>query len=104
MLDSFRIYRGGGEIEDMRGIPDEKIAVFHLNDAPAEPAREVQSHADTVYPGHGILDLGQMISILEDAGYAGVISLKLFNLSYWEQDPTEVASIGLEKVQAVLNN
>ena len=34
-----------------------------------------------------------MISILEDAGYAGVISLELFNPSYWEQDPAEVARI-----------
>jgi sugar phosphate isomerase/epimerase len=43
-----------------------------------------------------------MISILKDAGYAGVISLELFNPNYWEQDPAEVAGIGLEKMRAVV--
>ena len=103
VLDPFHIYRGGGEIEDMEGIPGEKIAVFHFNDAPAEPARAEQSDADRVYPGDGILDLGKMISILKDAGYAGVISLELFNPNYWEQDPAEVARIGLEKTKSVLS-
>ena len=102
VLDPFHIYRGGGEIEDMEGIPGEKIAVFHFNDAPAQPARAEQSDADRVYPGDGILDLGKMIAILKDAGYAGVISLELFNPSYWEQDPIEVARIGLEKMKSVL--
>ncbi len=104
VLDPFHIYRGGGEIEDMEGIPGEKIAVFHFNDAPAEPARAEQSDADRVYPGDGILDLGRMITILKDAGYEGVISLELFNPNYWAQDPTEVARIGLEKMQAILDN
>ena len=80
VLDPFHIYRGGGEIDDMRGIPGEKM----------------------VYPGDGILDLGQMISILNDAGYTGVISLELFNPTYWEQDPAEVARIGLEKMRTTI--
>ncbi len=36
VLDPFRIYRDGGEIEDMKGIPGEKFAVFRFNDALAE--------------------------------------------------------------------
>ena len=44
-----------------------------------------------------------MISIVKDAGYTGVISLELFNPNYWEQDPAEVARIGLEKMQAVID-
>ncbi len=81
-----------------------KISVFHFNGAPAQPARAEQSDADRVYPGDGILDPGKMISILKDAGYAGVISLELFNPNYWEQDPAEVARIGLEKMQAALQS
>ena len=103
VLDPFHIYRGGGEITDMCGISGDKIAVFHFNDAPAHPAREAQADADRVYPGDGILDLGQMISILKGAGYTGVISLELFNPSYWEQDPVEVARLGLEKMEVVLS-
>ena len=71
---------------------------------PAEPARAEQTDADRVYPGDGILDLGEMISILKDAGYTGVISLELFNPSYWAEDAAEVARIGLEKMKAVLQS
>ena len=102
VLDPFHIYRGGGEIDDMRGIPGDKIAVFHFNDAPASPPRAQQTDADRVYPGDGILDLQQMIGILKEAEYHGVISLELFNPSYWEQDAREVARIGLDKTRSVV--
>lgn len=104
VLDPFHIYRGGGEVDDMRGIPAEKIAVFHFNDAPASPARAEQTDADRVYPGDGILDLKGMINVLKEADYQGVISLELFNPSYWEEDPREVARIGLEKMQAAIGD
>lgn len=104
VLDPFHIYRGGGEVEDMEGISGNKIAVFHFNDAPAEPARAEQTDADRVYPGDGILDLKRMIAILKDADYSGVISLELFNPSYWEEDPEEVARIGLVKMKAVVES
>ena len=102
VLDPFHIFRGGGDTEDMREIPAEKIAVFHFNDAPASPARKLQTDADRVYPGEGILDLRQMISILRSSGYNGVISLELFNPIYWKQDPLEVAKIGLDKMKSVV--
>ncbi len=57
-----------------------------------------------VQPGDGNLDLKQMISILKDADYSGVISLELFNPSYWEEDPAEVARIGLEKMKVVISD
>jgi len=43
-----------------------------------------------------------MISILRSSGYNGVISLELFNPSYWKQDPLEVAKIGLDKMKSVV--
>ena len=104
VLDPFHIFRGGGEVDDMRGIPADKIAVFHLYDAPASPPREAQTDADRVYPGDGILDLRAMVAILKNAGYQGVISLELFNPSYWGEDPREVARIGLEKMKAAIGD
>ena len=104
VLDPFHIFRGGGETDDMRGIPADKIAVFHFNDAPASPPRAEQADADRVYPGDGILDLKAMIAILKEAGYQGVISLELFNPSYWEEDPREVARIGLEKMKSAIGD
>lgn len=102
VLDPFHIFRGGGQVDDIRGIPGGKIAIFHFNDAPASPSREQQTDADRVYPGDGALDLKQMISILKEAGYSGAISLELFNPNYWKKDPKEIAKIGLEKMKAVV--
>jgi sugar phosphate isomerase/epimerase len=95
------------DIEFFWRNPSDTIDLFHFNDAPDKLVRAEQTEqtdADRVYPGDGILDLKRMISILQDADYSGVISLELFNPSYWEQDPAEVARIGLEKMQAVLDN
>ncbi len=86
----------------MQDSPSEKLRSFALA-MPRYNSRAEQTDADTVYPGDCILDLGQMISTLKDTGYEGIISLELFNPSYWEQDPVEVARIGLEKMQAVLD-
>ena len=45
-----------------------------------------------------------MIAILKEADYQGVIPLELFNPSYWEEDPREVAPIGLEKMKAAIGD
>ena len=33
-------------------------------------------------------------------GYEGYVSLELFSEALWQQDPTEVARLGMEKMQA----
>ncbi len=104
VLDSFHLYRGGSDINDMKQIPGDKIAIFHINDAPPSSDRESQSDKDRVYPGDGILPLSEMVQILRDVGYNGYISLELFNPEYWEQDPRTVARVGLEKMKAVLES
>ena len=35
-------------------------------------------------------------------GFAGVLSLELFNRDYWQQDPLNVALTGLAKMKAVV--
>jgi sugar phosphate isomerase/epimerase len=103
VLDSFHIYRGGSDINDMKQISEEKIAIFHINDAPQTPAREKQTDADRVYPGDGILPLSEMVQILRDVGYTGHISLELFNPKYWAQNPKKVVHEGLDKMRAILD-
>jgi sugar phosphate isomerase/epimerase len=102
VLDSFHIYRGGSDINDMKKISGDKIAIFHINDAPRTPTREKQTDADRVYPGDGILPLSEMVQNLRDVGYSGHISLELFNPKYWEQNPKKVVREGLDKMEAVL--
>jgi 2-keto-myo-inositol isomerase len=81
-------------------FPQQRIGGAEIRRAPLRES--LKADADRVYPGDGILDLREMISILKAAGYARTISLELFNPSYWEDDPREVARIGLEKMKAVV--
>jgi sugar phosphate isomerase/epimerase len=43
----------------------------------------------------------EIFSTLQRNGFAGVLSLELFNRTYWEQDPLEVARTGLAKMKAI---
>jgi 2-keto-myo-inositol isomerase len=102
IMDVFHIYKGGSPLDDLKKIPADKISIFHFNDAPASPPVEQQTDADRVYPGDGVAPLDDMLRIVRESGYQGVISLELFNASYWKQDPKEVARIGLEKTKEAL--
>ena len=48
--------------------------------------------------------LKQIFRDLRDGGFCGVLSLELFNRSYWKQDPLLVARTGLEKTRAAVRS
>lgn len=103
-MDAFHIYRGGGKEEDILKVPGDRVAIFHINDAPAtECPRESLADGDRVYPGDGILNLRGMQDMLADQGFSGPVSLELFNAELWERDPFEVARVGAEKVRRFID-
>ena len=101
VLDPFHCFRGGGPIESISNLTPDRIAISHFNDSPADPPRETQHDKDRVMPGDGIVDLKLYCDKLKEIGYDRWMSLELFHPGYWEQDPREVAKIGLEKMTAV---
>ncbi|MCA9082541.1 MAG: sugar phosphate isomerase/epimerase [Planctomycetaceae bacterium] len=101
VLDPFHCYVGGGGVESIAKLSAEQVAVSHFNDAPAEPAPSTQRDPDRVMPGDGAIDLRRYCDLLRQIGYQGFLSLELFRPDLWEQDPLEVARIGLEKMKAV---
>jgi 2-keto-myo-inositol isomerase len=103
VLDPFHIFRGEGSMVSIRKLRADQVAVAHFNDTPAAPSREQQRDEDRVWPGEGHLDLAQYLGLLREIGYRGWLSLELFRQDLWERDPLEVARIGLEKMQAVVD-
>ena len=97
--DVYHLYKGGSPFEGLRLLRGEVIPCFHVNDYPAEPQREKITDADRVYPGDGVAPLKQIFATLREIGFAGALSLELFNRTYWEQDATQVARTGLLKMQ-----
>ena len=102
VLDPFHVFRGGGSMESIAMLDGSQIAISHFNDAPAEPAREIQHDPDRVMPGDGHLDLDRYCQLLAETGYVGWLSLELFREDLWQQDPLEVARRGLEKMEPYL--
>jgi len=101
--DVYHIYKGGSDFSGLRLLSAQSIQVFHLNDYPSEPPRETITDRDRVYPGDGIAPLTQILRDLHANGSRAVLSLELFNPTYWKQDPLTVAKTGLGKMKAEVN-
>ena len=99
VLDSCHWHASGAGPLD--AFPVERIAMVHLNDAPAKPPREIED-ADRVLPGEGVIRLQQMLEALRSRGYPGPWSLETFNPGYWEEDPASVARRGWEALDRLL--
>jgi sugar phosphate isomerase/epimerase len=52
-----------------------------------------------VYPGDGIAPLTATFKRLWAAGFAGTLSLELFNREYWAQDARQVVQTGHRKLR-----
>jgi sugar phosphate isomerase/epimerase len=101
--DVYHIYKGGSDFNGLKMLSPRAIQVFHLNDYPAEPPRETINDRDRVFPGDGIAPLTQILSDLDANGSRAVLSLELFNPTYWKQDPLTVAKTGLAKMKDAVN-
>jgi 2-keto-myo-inositol isomerase len=97
--DVYHVYKGGSDFNGFKLLSARAIQVFHMNDYPADPPRETISDRDRVMPGDGIAPLSQILRDLHANESRAVLSLELFNPTYWKQDPLEVAKIGLAKMK-----
>jgi sugar phosphate isomerase/epimerase len=98
--DIYHLYKGGSDFSDVHLLPGSRTHVLHMNDYPADPNRETISDKDRVYPGDGVAPIRYALQAMMRNGFAGVLSLELFNRDYWNQDPNIVAATGLAKMKA----
>ena len=102
LLDAFHMYRGNSGFECLRLLNGAAMHAFHLNDYPADPPREEINDAARVYPGDGVCPLDFVLKTLHETGFRGMLSLEVFNRTYWEQDALSVAKTGLEKMKSAV--
>lgn len=102
VIDSFHFYAGNSTFEAIDTLDPDKLFIFHINDSEDLP-RETLTDAERLYPGKGILPLGEMKRRLDGIGYDRMVSIEIFRPEYWEQDPFEVARIAKESTERVLN-
>ena len=102
LADVYHLHKGGSGFGGLRVLGAASVQVFHLNDYPADPPRDKITDADRVYPGDGVAPLVPMLRALQKLGFRGMLSLELFNRTYWKQDALVVAKTGLAKMKAIV--
>jgi sugar phosphate isomerase/epimerase len=102
LADVYHLHKGGSGFGGLRLLGPGALQVFHMNDYPADPPRDKITDAHRVYPGDGVAPLVSMLRDLYALGFRGLLSLELFNRTYWKQDANRVAKTGLDKMKAVV--
>jgi sugar phosphate isomerase/epimerase len=101
--DVYHLFKGGSGFEGLKLLSGKAIEVIHMNDYLLSKPVSEQTDADRVYPGDGNAPLIQILRDLNAMGGTKVLSLELFNKTYWQQDPQQVAKTGLEKMKILVS-
>ena len=99
LADVFHMYKGSGHHFGFEHFGAGRLGLVHVNDYPATPERAQVRDPDRVYPGDGLAPWKEIVAMLNRIGYEGMLSLELFNESYWAKGPATVAQEGLEKLK-----
>jgi len=102
LADVYHLFRGNSGFEGLKMLRGNVIEIFHMNDYPDSIPREKQNDKDRVFPGDGAAPMIQILTDLKNMGGTKVLSLELFNETYWKQDPLKVAITGLEKMKELV--
>jgi 2-keto-myo-inositol isomerase len=102
LTDVYHLYKGGSDFSTFGLASGAAMHCMHMNDYPADPPREKIADKDRVYPGDGVAPIAAILQTLYKSGFRGVLSLELFNPTYWKQDALVVARTGLEKMKGAV--
>ena len=97
--DVYHLFRGGSGFNCLKLVNGKVIDIIHMNDYPASKPVQEQTDSDRIYPGDGAAPLKQILQDLMRMGETKVLSLELFNETYWKQDALQVAKTGLQKMK-----
>ena len=95
-LDSFHILATGDDPSGIEAIPGERIFFLQLADARRRHGRSLLqwSRHDRCWPGTGVFDLATFMTHVEATGYAGPVSIEVFN-----DDPAPSAREALQSIR-----
>lgn len=102
--DVYHMFRGDSSFDSLKMIDGSLIEIFHFNDYISSKPRKEQNDSDRVYPGDGAAPFKDIISRLRIMGGEKVLSLELFNETYWKEDPLIIARKGLMRMKTLARN
>lgn len=101
LLDNYHLYKGGSSIDSLKLVNPYAVEIIHVNDFPATPSRAVITDADRTYPGDGVSPIREVLHSLQSSSRPLVISLEVFNKTYYRQKAQDVLNTGLAKMKKV---
>lgn len=101
IIDAFHAWVGGSNWSDIDRIDPRRVAVVHLDDAPAGPPASWRD-PDRVLPGLGVIPNADLVARLARRGWDGVVSVELFNPEYWTWEPRRLADAARQAAQDVI--
>lgn len=104
LADVYHLYRGGSGFHGIKLLNKDALHVIHMNDYPADPPRSRITDADRVYPGDGVAPLKALFRDLRAIGFHGMLSIELFNRTYWQQDAPDVLRTALGKLKTLVKD
>ncbi|GAB3284093.1 bifunctional sugar phosphate isomerase/epimerase/4-hydroxyphenylpyruvate dioxygenase family protein [Parasphingorhabdus pacifica] len=101
-LDSFHILSRTSETSGIRDLPADKLFFLQLADAPRLDMDVLQwSRHHRLFPGQGAFDLPEFLGHVLAAGYAGPLSLEVFNDVFRQADPDRTAVDAMRSLLAL---
>ena len=101
LLDVYHLYKGGSGIDTLSLVSGRGVDILHLNDYSSEKDASVITDADRIYPGDGIAPVKEIIRTLSNPSHPLILSIEVFNKSYYAQDPLLVAKTALAKMKLI---
>jgi 2-keto-myo-inositol isomerase len=90
-LDTFHLYAGVSKLEDLDDLRPGEVEHVHFHDVPRAVPRELLVDADRIPPGMGVIPLRKVVDALRRIGYAGALSVELFDPVVQKSDPAVTA-------------
>ena len=102
VLDCFHFYSMGSRVEDIKRASKEKVFIFHIDDSEDLPTGAARDHK-RLWPGDGVVPLGNILTALREIGYQEMVSVELFRPEYYELPIDDCIRIAKEKTIAVVS-
>jgi sugar phosphate isomerase/epimerase len=92
MIDTWHTFRGPTDEAQLRSLPGARIGSVQINDAPAEPARDLVAETlnARLLPGEGAIPLLRWLRILDETGSRAPIGVEVFSTALDALPPVEV--------------
>jgi 4-hydroxyphenylpyruvate dioxygenase-like putative hemolysin/sugar phosphate isomerase/epimerase len=101
-LDSFHVLSRGSDLAGIRVIPGSKVFFLQVADAPRLHMDVLQaSRHHRLFPGQGSFDLTGFVGQVLATGYAGALSLEVFNDVVRQADPWRAAVDAMRSLVAL---